>query len=395
MECINGIVGVTKTDCGCIVDDLDAETKVKLSKSTSGIYLDDLPGGVELRALNDIDACKTMADMALNAIENAQSTTQDDLVVALANNYQKGLTTYKGYIGQISYSSTLQAVKQYQGELLRANTGADAVAVVNRIMVIVNGSENLTLKIIRALRGAAMGEAVASYDFVSEANNYVFVPITAPLTLPLSLRGQPLDYYFVYDSHVGAGVAPKDTKIDCNCGSAGTQNAISGYLKATGVQIDDLNNLSSAQMDKYTRGVLVDVELRCNTEQLVCGSYSSQEAVAVVLARAVWYKAGELLIESVLKSNEINRYTMQGREYLWGKRNHFRSEYETRITFLASAIDVTASNCFICKDDSIYTTQSIMTDGTVSTYNEALAAIYNQGGTNTGGIIDGVIKLEE
>jgi hypothetical protein len=83
---------------------------------------------------------------------------------------------------------------------------------------------------------------------------------------------------------------------------------------------------------------------------LFCREYSEDDAVAVVMGYATWYKAGELLIEDVLKQPDVNRYTTMAREYLWGKRNHFRKEYENRIIYLAAVIDVMASNCYVCRE---------------------------------------------
>ena len=89
-------------------------------------------------------------------------------------------------------------------------------------------------------------------------------------------------------------------------------------------------------------------------DKLICREYDRENAIAVTMAWAVMYKAGELLIESILNSNEINRYTMMNREALYGKRSHFRKEYETRIMYLAQVIDFSSSDCFICRDNTMY-----------------------------------------
>jgi hypothetical protein len=386
MDCLKNIVGVTKLNCNCVVDDLDAETKAKLAASNSGLYLDDLPGGVELRALNNIDTCQKMAVFALNALEVAANTVEADLKVAISNLYSKGANAYRGLIGQQSYAQTLEVTRKYQGILLRAQDGVDGIAIINRIMIIVNGAENITLKVYRAPRFSALGQEVATYDVQTISNNYTFVSMAAPLKLPLTINGQPQDYYFIYDSKVGANVYPKDCKIDCGC-APGVTTAISTYIKPIGIQLDDLDNLNGALTDKYTRGILLDADLKCDTAQLVCGQYDKDEAVAVVMAYATQFKAGELLIEDVLKSNEVNRFTLQDNQYLWGKRNHFRSEYSQRITYLASAIDITQTNCFVCKDQ-IYMSRTNITDGGQANISEAENAAQD---FNLNPVVPGVI----
>src|SRR5205823_8019649 len=52
----------------------------------------------------------------------------------------------------------------------------------------------------------------------------------------------------------------------------------------------------------------------------------------------------------------VNRFTMQKTEYNLGRRSHYRKEYNDRIGFIASAIDTSASDCFVCKDRNIFMT---------------------------------------
>ena len=82
---------------------------------------------------------------------------------------------------------------------------------------------------------------------------------------------------------------------------------------------------------------------------MFCAEYKATEAIAVTMAHAVRFKAGYLLIEEVLKSPDVNRFTTMDRTYLWGKRNHFDKDNMNRIAYLTETIDVYAFNCFVCK----------------------------------------------
>ena len=44
---------------------------------------------------------------------------------------------------------------------------------------------------------------------------------------------------------------------------------------------------------------------------------------------------------------------MMSRENLYGKRDHFRKEYEARVVWLAYELDVSKSDCFLCQNKSI------------------------------------------
>lgn len=401
MECLNGIIGIAPDLCECLQNGAEPDQITQITSSVSGLYVSDLPGGVDISALATVDNCKSLAQVCIDALTSAYKNVNTDLIVALNTNYQ-GQKTFVGTLGQMSYTGTLPAVKRYQAFVLKANTGSDAIAKINRIGLIVNGSESVNVSVISAPRDSSMGTVVATYTINSVANSYAWFSVpSGGLSLPLSKSGSPIDYYFVYDSQTGAGIAPKDNKIWCNCpGLQKTVKTVGNYLAPMGMQLDDPNNLSSGIVDKYTRGILLDCELRCNAEVLVCGNYDNTEAVAVVLAVAAQFKAAELLIEGVMKTREVNRLVLQNKEYLWGKRNHFVTEYQNRILYLAKVIDVTASSCYICRDDDMYFTKQQVTDGVFQDQYEAINAINQSGylGYNPqliNNVIPGVIPIPD
>ena len=393
MECLNGIIGITPELCDCLTNELSQEDIDTLQSSKSGLYLDDLPGGVDLGALMKSDVCKNLGKIAIAAMGSAAKAITTDLTVALNEEYKKDVNNFKGTIGQMSYAGTLPVTKQYQAFLLRGNDGTDTILTINRVGIIVNGSEALTVKIIQAPRNSSVGTVIKEIPVTSVANGYVWaIPDGGPLVLPLSLNGQPLDYYFVYDSSTGAGVAPKDNKIFCNCPGS-KRGVITSYITPMGLQLDDLNNLSSGVVDKNTRGILLDAELKCSTTALVCGNFDSQEAVSVVLAVCMQYKTSEMLIEGLMKSREINGYVMQNKEYLWGKRNNAVKEYQNRIQYLVRVIDISDSNCFVCRDEQLYKSSLIVTDGGRENIYDARGAIFEANTTDVNASNPGVIPL--
>ena len=382
MNCLNNIVGVSADSSSCINNGLTADEIASLRVSTSGLYLDTLPGGLNLDAFSKIDVSKNLAQMATKAINTAINQVQSDLIVALNQTYTTSQKAFMGTIGQASFAGSLIPANKYQGFLLRANDGADALLQINRIGLIVNGSQNLNILIYQAPKGSSMGTLIATFPIVTQANTYTYLipPVgtngaPAPMILPLTNDGQAQDYYFLYDS---TGLVPRDNKIFCNCPGS-PKNSIIGYVQPMGVQLDDASNFSLSTLDQtYMHGFLLDCQLKCNNEALICGSYSNQEAVAVVLAYATLFKAGQLAIEAAMASKEINRYTFQDKTYLWERRTFFLAEYTSRVNYLAENIDVTASNCFVCRDNTIYYQTPIVTDGgyqniydSVTTLNQA------------------------
>lgn len=350
MQCLTEIIGVTQSDCQCIINGLSSDEIAKLRTSKSGLYMDDLPGGVHLKALTRMDACKNMAQMALTARDNAIKTLENDLIIALNNRYKKDKNTFAGQIGRMSYAQSLGVVKPWQGMRIRPNDWSDGMITMTRLHIILNQSVTLTVKLYRVFLDSVMGEEIAAWPVTTTANAYTVVPIGAnPIKMPLVYNGEMVEYYLLFDtSEPGTPVQPKDTAVQCSSCNGGIA-PFSDYVTVYGVQVDDPSNLTDKLTDAFSHGLILDVEIKCDNERIFCREYVEDEAVAVAMAYATWYKSGELLIEDVLKQPDVNRYTTMAREYLWGKRNHFRSEYESRVNYLGAVIDVQASNCYVCR----------------------------------------------
>jgi hypothetical protein len=351
MECLNNIIGVTTTENTCILEGLTVEQKERLKKSTSGLYLDEVPGGVHMKALKDADASKALYPLTTGAIATATKTMEDDLVLKLNQQYQKNRPNFVGNVGRMSFAQSLPAGVRYRGICLKPIDVSDAVVTLTRITIILNVSAAVNVMLLKVPFESPMGVEVAAWTVNTVANSYVSVYVNqgaGGLKLPLVENGQAVEYWLVYDALTTGGV-PKDTKIECStCGKSGGPR-LTDYLDANGVEFGDMNNLHTAYKSEYSQGLVLDLEVKCDNERLFCREYKADDAVAVTMAWGVLFKAAELLIEAVLQSPDINRFTTQNREYLWGKRNHFKAQYEERITFLAAAIDVSASNCYVCR----------------------------------------------
>lgn len=347
MECLKDIVGVTPNDKECITGGLTSAEILQLQKSTSGLFLEDLPGGIHLKALKYVDATRNLAQMASDAIRNAIKSTEDDVRIALSNRYQGNKSAYLGTIGRMSFATTLAVNKPIQGLRIVPKTYSDATVTINRINIIVNDTAILDVEVWKAPKGSAVGERVKQYPVSVNANAYSAVAMDAPLVLPLMELGREIEYWVVYQR---LGTMPKDTKIECSTCESAAKASLYEFVDTYGVELDSIMALNEKKTDSFSHGIILDVDVRCESQRLVCREYDENEAISIAMSRAVWYKAGELLIEDVIKQPDVNRYTTQSREYLWGKRNHFRAEYEARVKYMGAAIDVTQSNCYVCKE---------------------------------------------
>lgn len=353
-DCLKNIVGISKEICPCLTEGLDQPTIDKLSESASDLYTDELEGGIHLKSLNGIDGCKSFAKLALEQRDIAIKRTEDEFVILLNQKYKKNKKVFKGNVFSQGYTKNLPLTKRWNGARIRPNELSDGVILINKIKLALNITAAVNVVVVEAFVDDTTGAKIAEFTVTSEANGVGTFALETPLRLPLRKDGQALEYYFLYDSTSHAGIEAKNNKVSCGCG--GMERTLLSYVNVSGVGLDLINDLTTNRsLDAYAHGIMVDAEIRCDSQGFVCRQYDEEVDISKVLAYCVWYKTGELIIEAVLKSPEINRYTMMNREYYWGKRNHFRKEFDDRMAWLSSnedAINIDDTDCFVCKDES-------------------------------------------
>lgn len=351
MDCLINLIGISASDCICVTDGLTEEQKIELKTSVSGLYLDThLEGGVSLSDVRLLDNCEEYFKMAKDAIKVAERKFADDLMVAISRKYKSTKPKFLGTLGQITYSGNLPVNKKFQYLKVSPKSGSkSSILTVNGVRLITNSDGIVTVRIIAVRKGERNGEEIFSSDLTLLANRFTGVNIAEPLKLPLSANGYELEYYFIWERPEGLSIDPKDNKTTCNCSGG---NAFDGYVTLSGGESEDLEDLVST--DKLSHGFSIDAEIKCETGNVICREFNEANEIAKVSAWSILYKAGELLNEYILGSSEISRFTTMNREHLYGKRNHFKKEYEMRIAYLAGEIDLSSSDCFICRENRMF-----------------------------------------
>ena len=100
-ECLESIVGVTKDFCQCLHGQIDETEFQEVNKSNSGLFLDNVEGGLFLRNVPQLDKCKSFFDIQVEAIKNAKNFFSADILAELYLKYQVKKTNYFGEIGKI------------------------------------------------------------------------------------------------------------------------------------------------------------------------------------------------------------------------------------------------------------------------------------------------------
>ena len=350
LECFNNIIGVSETNCSCLTSKFGSEkiNNVPWYKvSKSGLFLNDLPGIIGISGTDaNTDCDDDLATFYQRAIKNATRMMHDDLVTGLLKKFKQIKLAYSGKACSTDYGVTETLSNSYAGVMARTTGMKGGSLVLNTIYAMFDTTvAELTIKVYRALRNSKNFEHVEDIVISTEANALKPNLLRSPKSYPLCEEGY--DYYFLYDT---TGINPKNNQISCGCGAGEAQ--LNEYARFYGIKGNDLAQITSFSQDGYSKGLAFDLSVGCDTSRVACDLYQRYQDFTIVMAHAVRFKAGELVHELVLNSDDINRYTMMNREYLWGKRNHFRSEYNDRIEWMVETADLSNYDCFTCNNNT-------------------------------------------
>lgn len=346
MKCLDGIIGITRTNCLCVIDGLTQEQRDEFATSKSGLYLDELEGAVSLNDVKTLDACGEYFRLAVESIDAAKKRFADDIEIALSDQYLNK-PKYNGDLGNASYASFLGKTKPYQYMRIEPRNAGDATILMQRLRLIVSEPDTINFYLLAGFENETP-QVVYTTTVETLPNIYTNIPLPENKELPTTVNGRLMHYYFVWQG--ADGTQARDNKLSCGCSGG---NAYEDFVFLKGGQSNDLTMKNTAT-DEYSHGFNLTAVISCATGSLVCREYDAENGIAVATSMAILLKANEILNQKILDSNTINRFTMMSRDAMYGKRNHFRVEYQGRLDWLAMGIDVKKSGCWICRDNKIF-----------------------------------------
>jgi hypothetical protein len=354
--CITQLVGIVKDDCQCYTGNCTPEQVQAMRTSKSGYFLEDLPGMIPLKGLGNGTACKNMCQFTLDTIPAAEQQTLDDIVSAVGGMYDSAKATYRAVLGETAFTMTLTPTKRYYGYRFVANKGTkDTVAAISDLKVNVTAGGGVQVIIARGPKDG--GGVVPLETFIAQSTPGMWSAVnmnagaTGEKVYPLYVNGVEQEYYVLIDSAEMAPGYPVDNLVSCGCG--GKDQQINQYVNFTGVQLDNLNNTVAALVSDRAFGVSASIKFFCNEGSFVCREFDSKNPIAVAMAAAVRYKMGFLLLNKVLSSPEVSRYTMMNREQIYGNVKVYEREYQKRISAISVKLDPNKTDCFICNSSTV------------------------------------------
>jgi hypothetical protein len=357
VDCMAGVVGVTKNESLPYWGNLTTDFQDKLKLASSGLYLDQLPGGPDLTTIDDLKLMEHMLTQGQLAIDAANIVAKGDIIMKLNTLYKLGKKKFNGFIGRRDVSTNINVSGQLQGIRLRAREPIGGFINIAAINVCMNGAGTFKVRVAQANALNKMGTVINEYDVTSVAGNWTPVTLTGgPLLLPLEVLGLAQEYWIYWDKAETGNLLPRNNEIKCQC-SNDAVSAAYDYVKIDGFAMSDITQLwNNVSYDYYAHGLSLSTTIYCDNLTIICKEFDNSEPIAISMAWAIAYKAAELWIEYLFKTNFVSREMVNSREYFWGKRNHFRAEYEARIQYIGNNLSLDDTNCYVCKGDKAFLT---------------------------------------
>lgn len=339
-ECFDKIIGLTQADCPCLANKPEG-----WNESLSGYFVDDMEYGIPLPSIGNAADCGagSIWDLVNRARTEAVRDFIADFSIMITQANHKPFGGYQGPLANYkeSHNSTLKNLKQWAGAKYSPIRYKGVSMRLTELCGFFAGNGPVEVFLYSSLD---FDTPIDSFIIQAVTNRKACFVLPTPLDLPLSRNGQPIDYYFVYDS---TAIKPLNLKWDCGCGS---KPPLYSYMNGGGFDVSGLNEMEYVNgVTDNVNGLMPMVQIGCDTTGWLCRDWDYlTDPFARVMANTVMYYSIMKLAGFILNSSRINFYTLLKREELFGKRASMRKKIEFNMNYLIDNIPPGASDCIDC-----------------------------------------------
>ena len=356
-DCLDDIIGLSKTNCECFTTGQPSPT------SKSDLWLDELEG-MNLKLADSIKDCEegSLWDILIKARTNSIKAFRSDLMASLMTKYKKKREPCSVVVGSADFKTNIDLVNTYAGIRVWMANIISGVMTVKRIGLVFDSAATFNISVFDGLSDSA----IMTFSVTSQANKLTWYDLPLPLNLDMNYEASQSNpnYYFVYEK---AAFKPKNITASCGCSGSHykyywntshptyksyAKHCWSEYIMLTGTAGDSIGTREDWGTSQYLNRLILDVDFKCKVSDLICKSdldFENNE-LAMVMAYAVRFKAGEMVMASLLASAKPNIYTMSDREGIAGRKKAYSLEYQNRINYLTENINYMANDCLKCDD---------------------------------------------
>lgn len=341
MDCLDNIIGISRSDCPCIQSDLPPGHNI----STSGLFMDELAESpIKLSAIKSIADCgrsmgKILTDSRLQAIAELKREVYKQLNGRFKQRY-KG---YTGNAGSSTFTNNLNISSDYAGVLISSKNVKGSSFTLRNIYTFFNATATFQLFVYRGYQGDNTIELVGQFTVNTTAGGDHSNPITPEQEYYLSDdSGKVINYYFLYQLQ---GQLPKDNVTSCGCGN--TEVDMKQFITVQGITGNDLNAIIGFGKSNRINGLMLNITANCGNEGIICSAMDNPEINAAV-AHSIQKKAVEFLIKAILNSDIISRDNLAKREQMAHNSYGLAKRFTNDVQWIAENMTLDNNDCYVC-----------------------------------------------
>lgn len=333
LECYRSIVGMTqKRDC-------IAGYKEEYSESKSNLFLDELQGIV----LN-YTCGEDVWGMLDRSLVNAWQSFRND--ISMAGGVRPKRRQSSGDIGAIQFQ-TLIASKNYAGVRLFSNITGGSL-ILRGVTIMPSFTGNTVVRVYDDF------EELYSQSVSIQNKKPCRIQFDDALTLPLSGN-----YYIFYETN---GTVYRNKLLCSSCTGtrwcfdinkpcySQSRDFWTEWIMAAGVTFDGIDSRGLAPRNSKFMGLVLHGNFMCDEGRVLCDEASDfiNNQTDRAIAFALRYKWGEMFLNEVVGSGDVNRWTLQGHEVIVQNVGYYQERYKELVDFIVDNIDLSKTDCFVC-----------------------------------------------
>lgn len=346
MGCLQSLVGITPNDCACI------DTEGELAPAT-GLYVDDMEVGVPILPIKSAADCG--AGSIVNIIDRARAEAENSLLVDLhvmIRTYNRvRLKKVDDVIGKVKSNVGMAVTEDYVG-LKLFNKGVKGGSFKIRKFKLNIDSPASPL----------VDRTIFIYD--SEGNEVDTFAVKPNTFIEPDITLQTSKTYSIVFDRSQFNDTVLNNRLTCSC--AGASKGWNKYYNINGVKADEISTIIDSKDDivTLTYGFTLFTTSDCeDIESWLCDDmdlFISQPYYKTI-AKVYQLYVIKKVINYILNSNAVNRYTLLDNERLMGRNNKVQKMINDYMHWLANNVDQDYNNCWLCGNKRNYSKASIIT----------------------------------
>jgi hypothetical protein len=357
ITCFDNIIGLSRTACTCYPDN-------DFNESNSDLFLDELEG-MSLKPFDSLTECD-YGDMwqRMNiARNNGILSFIKDANVEFLRKHELRRQPFYGSIGKNQFKRNRVISTAYTGVRWYCADVVNGIIKINKIGTVFNATGAITVQVWNN-----SNEHLYNINLPTTASKHAVYTLPTPIELPMhNDYCDHVEYFFIYT--VNQANLPKDNSTSC-CGrtynfdtgrpyfnsQTNKQDGWASFLMAGAVDTNilDFTDVGTSTSNMMS-GLTFDVEIKCSVNQIWCRDLMDYEGnpLAMIIADAVRYKAAELLVNQIITSDDISRYTLINNETLIANAVYYKAKYDELIKSVAANVILRTTDCYMCKRGAI------------------------------------------